>query len=886
MKSAKETVYELIQQIEFSKKASDSVGVETSDIAKRLGIQRSNASALLNQLCAEGKLKKVGTRPVLYTVHQKNEQQSTETSCFKSYIGYNGSLRSVVQLAKASILYPQKSLNTLIIAPRGCGTSLLAKLMFSFAKEVNVIDESAQFVKLNCNHYIDNKEALRKELFGLPDSTEDFQNCFDRAEHGVLFIDNVNLLEGQDQENINTYLETGSLYYDNDKQNKVQRNVLLILACSNESSRKNIENYVSKIPMKIEIPSLEERPLLERFELINRFLSIEAARSNRQIEVNSETMKSLLLYDCPLNVKQLNHDIKIACANAYVRSYQDVSESIVVNSYDFESYVRKGLLNEKKRKEELESLIVNDNTYIFDKDKIQTKLDHINTKGDMYLDIKNRANELEKRGIDKQEVATIVNSYLKNVFVEYKNQLSRQVINIEQLQKLVDEKVIEIVNNFLAKCRLKFDRDYPANIIYGLCLHINSLLTLNKNQQRISNEQITNIIQNYPEEYSMGVKLATKLKTEYELDLPIDEIVLITMFIIDVPEEKVSNTPQVLFAMHGDSTAMSLRDVTNALTKTNNTYAFDLSLNSDTQTALNELKTLIQTIDQGKGVLVIYDMGSIKTMLETIQEETKIPLRLVYMPITLIGLDAARKCSMEEDIDVVYHSVLTEIANLKEGFIRKPKVIITLCNTGEGGAEQLKEYIDKYSNLNIKTIPLAISHKKTLLNEVMTIQQANEIHAFVGTYNPKLFGIPFISISDVFSAKPKELDQILLFKPINEKCINYDEIDLNLEEQLRSLPIHKLKKILPIVMEEINDKYSLNEDQEIGLYMHIACMINNLMENKSLPKNPNTEYIVENREEDFKFVSKTMKKIEKSFNIIVPDDGIAYVLEIISPVRR
>lgn len=38
MKSAKETVYELIQQIEFSKKASDSVGVETSDIAKRLGI--------------------------------------------------------------------------------------------------------------------------------------------------------------------------------------------------------------------------------------------------------------------------------------------------------------------------------------------------------------------------------------------------------------------------------------------------------------------------------------------------------------------------------------------------------------------------------------------------------------------------------------------------------------------------------------------------------------------------------------------------------------------------------------------------------------------------------------------------------------------------------
>lgn len=886
MKSAKETVYELIQQIEFSKKASDTVGVETSIIAKELHMQRSNASALLNQLCAEGKLKKVGTRPVLYTVHQKNEQQSSETSCFKSYIGFNGSLRSVVQLAKAAILYPQKSLNTLILAPKGSGTSLLAKLMYGFAQEVNVIGEKAQFIKLNCNHYIDNKAALRKELFGMPDAKNDFENCFDRAEHGILFIDNVNLLEGQDLENINTFLETGSFCYDNDKQKKVQRNVLLILACSTDSSRKVIENYASKIPMKIEIPSLEERPLLERFELIHRFLSIEAARSNRQIEINSETMKALLLYDCPLNVKQLNHDIKIACANAYVRSYQDVSESIVINPYDFEAYVRKGLLNEKKHKEELDALVGKDNTYIFDKDKIQKKLDHINIQGDMYTDIKNRAHELEKRGIDKQEVATIVNSYLKNVFVEYRNQLSKQVINIEQLQKLVDERVIKIVNDFLTKCRLKFDREYPANIFYGLSLHINSLLTLTKNQQRISNDQITNIIQNYPEEYSMGVKLATTLKSEYELDLPIDEIVLLTMFIIDVPEQKETTNPQVLFAMHGETTASSLRDVTNALTKTNNAYAFDLALSSDTQTALSELRTLIQTIDQGKGVLVIYDMGSIKTMLETIQDETNIPLRLIYMPVTLIGLDAARKCSMEEDIDVVYHSVLTELANLKEGFIRKPKVIITLCNTGEGGAEQLKEYIDKYSNLNIKTIPLAISHKKTLLNEVMTIQQANEIHAFVGTYNPKLFGIPFISISEVFSTKPKELDQILLFKPINEKSINYEEIDLNLEEQLRSLPIHKLRKILPAVMEEMITKYSLNEDQEIGLYMHIACMINNLLENKALPKNPNTEFIVSNREEDFKYVSKIMKKIEKSFNIIIPDDGIAYVLEIISPVRR
>lgn len=450
----------------------------------------------------------------------------------------------------------------------------------------------------------------------------------------------------------------------------------------------------------------------------------------------------------------------------------------------------------------------------------------------------------------------------------------------------MDENIIYIVSDFLDKCRLKFDRDYPASVFYGLCMHIHSLLNQTKNQQRISNEQITNMLQNYGDEYSVCAKLADQLKEKYELDLPIDEVVLITMFIIDIPEEERESTPQVLFVMHGESTATSLKDVTVALTKTSNVYSYDLSLSMDTQQALIELTELIKRIDQGKGVLVIYDMGSIKTMMETISEETKIPLRLVYMPVTLIGLDAARKCSMEEDIDVVYHSVLTEMANLKDSFIQKPRVIVTLCNTGEGGALQLKEYIDKYSNLNIKTIPLAISSKKALLHEVMTIQFANEIHAFVGTYNPKLFGIPFIPISEVFSAKTKELDQILLFKPLNTNNVNYDDVNLYLQEQLQYVPIHKLKKVLPEVIRELQELYDLNEDQTIGLYMHVACMINQLLGGKVIPKNPNTQKIFEMNDQIFKEVMRIFKKIEKAFNIIIPDDGIAYVIEIIQPIRR
>ena len=95
-------------------------------------------------------------------------------------------------------------------------------------------------------------------------------------------------------------------------------------------------------------------------------------------------------------------------------------------------------------------------------------------------------------------------------------------------------------------------------------------------------------------------------------------------------------------------------------------------------------------IDKGQGVIVIYDMGSIKTMLETIEEETNIKIRLINMPITLIGIDIARRCSMESDIDYIYHLTHLEMNKMRNYEEKLNQVIVTLCHTGEGGAIQLK----------------------------------------------------------------------------------------------------------------------------------------------------------------------------------------------------
>lgn len=185
----------------------------------------------------------------------------------------------------------------------------------------------------------------------------------------------------------------------------------------------------------------------------------------------------------------------------------------------------------------------------------------------------------------------------------------------------------------------------------------------------------------------------------------------------------------------------------------------------------------------------------------------------------------ARKCLQEEDIDYVYHTTLLEMKSLDDNKNYKREVVITLCQTGDGGAFQLKQYIDQYSKLGFKTIPLAISKRDELIKKVMEIKKIYTIHCFVGTYNPNLLGIPYISINKVFENRAEDIDRILMFEPLQSKCMGYSGIYSFLEEQFKFISVSKLKSILPSIVDQLDVVYSLNSEQKIGLFIHIACLL-------------------------------------------------------------
>lgn len=868
-----DVVYDAVRELIYTD-GNYTDGVTTDIVAEHTQLQRTNTSALLNKLVRLGKLKKTKTRPV----HYQLDEGTPNTDAFSTLVGANGSLKKAIQLAKAAVLYPSGNLNIQITAQTGSGTSAMVERIIQFAEANQMIDQKAPHVVVNCRNYAENIHSLDTVLFG---PKGDYKgSCFEQARNGILFINHYEYLQPSQKSEIIDLLDRKAGAFDplaaDDKTGA--KTPFMIFSCSNQAN----QQLERKLPVTIKLPVVDERPLNEKLALINHFFVGEAKTSQRKIIVSTTVVKALLLADYFHNVKDIMAAVTIACAKAYVRVVNEPGRDINVYLDDLKPVTQKALLKEKENRPVLDALFEDSETMIFTPETAVVTRDEKKPGLDLYGDINKQYALLVGQGVGSKNIKHVISDHIKKLFERYNYNHRYDLTNSqEQLAKIVKPEIITTVKTWLDNCSKVLHCTFEPSVFYGLCLHINSLLTINITRQRMSSEQAKKLIDQYPAEYKESVKLAQILNDNLQLNLSPEETVLLMMFLIDSKDETPKGHPVVLYIMHGNGAAKSLSETTNTLNQNNYAYGYDMNLDVSTTTAMGEIKALIQKIDQGEGVIVIYDMGSIKVMIDTISQETNIKLRTIQLPITLIGIDAARKSSMETDIDYVYHLVTTDAKNMFATDQKKEEIIVTLCHTGEGGAAQLKDYIDQNSLLGIRVKALAMSDKQELTNEIIALRKIYQIHAFVGVYDPQLFGIPYIPISKVFENSRQNLDQILSFKPLTGNNFAYDQIYNYFREQFKFTSIAKLQQLMPDIMDQLVTTYDLGEDQRIGLFVHLGSLVERTLAGNPPTVEARTATLISKYPDDYKFLRRTLKPLEKHFKLIISDDEIATVLMIV-----
>lgn len=846
MQKQKDIILEYIKQKEIESNKAN-FGLTTIEIAEALNMYRSNVSAIINRLVDEKLLEKKGTRPLKYSIYKGKQNKDV----FESLIGYDGSLKNAVQLAKAALMYPQERLSTLIIAPEGAGTSFLARLMYEYGLDVGLLEEG-DFAKFNCRYYV----------------MDDYDfTQIDKNPKGIVFIDNIDFLNEKDLFKLFEMIK-------NRKMDDINyENVRFIFGINSGANSSLIKELSSVIPIRIELPKLSNRPKRERFDLINRFLSIESARSQFNIEVPGVVIRALMLYEPDDNVKGINNDIKVACANAFARNFVEKKNTISLYLNDFSPRVKETYLNMRINKDDIDAFASENDIFLYDGNETHKKYSNYSEEGKLYEELQKQLTTLTERGINEDIINDLLSSNIMNLVGG--NKKDRE-ISTEEISKLVDKRIIDITRDFINLCQESLNKKFKSSVFYGLALHLNALVFNNPKEVKVPEKTIEDVIKNHPNEYKLANSLIPMMK-ELNKDLSLDDLIIITSFIISRKEDIAY--PKLLYVLHGN-TAESLKEVTQELCKTNNIYAYNMLLQDDINKSYEELKKLIIDIDDGGGIIVIYDMGSIATMLNRISNETSIKIRSIYQPITLIGIDVARKASMEKDIDQVYSSITLDSSYIRQ---EKPKAIITLCNTGEGGAIILSDYINKYSKLGYKTFPLAISNRNELIGEVDKIREDYNIYCCVGTYNPNLYNVPFINISEVFSIRHEDLDLILNFEKPNYTNNDYEMMSDYLIESSKYLNKDNIDNYLFPFIAKIKEKYNLDINTESGLIVHVAALIDHILNNErikvNIEKNLYDEY-----QEDFKYINKLSKTLEKQFKIIFTDDDIMMLVKIIRKI--
>ncbi|MBQ9122305.1 MAG: PRD domain-containing protein [Lachnospiraceae bacterium] len=846
MKSNKDKIYDIIC---LSTNYETGEGVSTTYIAEALNLQRTNVSSGLNQLVKEGKVSKSNGRPVKYYA----VKELTRSDCFAKLIGAKGSLRQAVQLAKAAVLYPNRCLNTILVGAKGTGKSYFAGKMYRLAVERGIKQEDAAFVQINCQDYAQDLEGSLSVL----------KEQFAKTCGGVLYLDNIQ------------YLPSVAKRYVLDKAVE-DTGCMLIISCT-ENSQLQEEDFLVAFPMRIELPLLSQRPLTERLDLVKKHFHREAARIKRKLVVKGDLMRALLSYECEANYHQLKGDIKIGCANAFVREYKS-QEDIQLFLSDFPQHVRKGLLRSRQFKKELEELVPVGSSFIFSEDEMNvSKAAGLN----FYERISQKAEQLQGLGLEQEEVDSILSTEVERTFAKYKVNLVGEVADKSQLAVLVDEILMDLVEEFLKNAEQTLDRKFPSSVFYGLCLHIKGVIEHTQEQHLLDKSRIAEILSKHQKEYLLASELAGEVGKIYSTQLSAQEIALLTMFLC-YPQEESGNTskPVILFAFYGEGIATAIAKTVTSMVKLDNIYAFELAYERNSKEVYTALKNYIADIHQGKGVLVVYDSSFLPEMLSEIEAELGVFIRQFPAPITTMGIELARRTATESNPEVIYKQAIGRLGELMD---YGKNYIVTLCTTGMGGAKELKRYIEQYGKLsNTEVIPMAIEDREALQESFGKLMRQGYISCVVGTFDPQLFSIPFISISEVFGTKKENLPKLLSLEKEAKLKIDYESMFEYLNEQLEYTNINKLRKVLPAVLKRINEEIvELSLDAEAGLLVHLACLVDRMIGKQKGATNPRKSMILSKYEVEFRKLLRIVKELEKAFRIIVTDDEIANILTII-----
>lgn len=685
---------------------------------------------------------------------------------FGTLIGAAGSMKHSIQQAKAAMLYPPHGLHTLIVGETGVGKSELAHAMFDFAKREGVVKKQADMIVFNCADYADNPQLLMAQLFGyvkgaFTGAEKDKKGLVEQANGSLLFLDEVHRLPPEGQELLFYLIDKGRFRRlgETDASRKAQ--VTIITATTENPDSNLLMTFRRRIPMVIEVPNLAERPLEERMEIIHALVSREAFRTNKTIRVSNEAVRCLLLYDCPGNVGQLKSDVQVSAARGFLKQVVGQSDEIFITVEELPQSAKRGMLKYEGSRQEVEELVGLHDLKVGPETgtkKVFIKDGLYGFPQEIYQYIEQRYADLKSQELGDELVNYMIGNETENKLKQLVHRFEANVkpINKSDLANIVGFETISIVDQMIRIAKRKLDID-GDRLYYVLAIHVSTTIERLKEGKTVRNPNLENIKRKHGYEFSVAVEMVQIIENEIDLILPEDEAGFIAMYLSMMEkEEEAQGRVGVVVVSHG-TVAQGMAEVANRLLGVTHCRSVCMSLDEKPEAALARTQEMVKHVDEGRGVLLLVDMGSLVTFGEIITRETGIRTRSLGRVDTLMVIEGVRRAMLPNaDLDVVADTLeedpkyISRIAKQRRNK-EKDFALITICITGEGSALKImnlvRDITQEYEE-NIHIIPIgAIDENLNYL--IRSTMKRYNVLGILGTVNPNVPEVPFFSLEEM-----------------------------------------------------------------------------------------------------------------------------------------
>ncbi|SHK45838.1 Transcriptional regulator containing an AAA-type ATPase domain and a DNA-binding domain [Clostridium cavendishii DSM 21758] len=896
LKNNKRRIEELLRDItEKYIQNDDFKGVTTEEISEKLSIRRNLVSQYLNELVEEKKAMKIKTRPVLFTYIMENKNviiNNKNDNVFNNLVGYNGSLREAVEKCKAAVFYPSKDMSVLLTGDSGVGKSYIASLIHRYAEEQGKIKSGAPFIIFNCADYADNPELLSANLFGyvkgsFTGAEKEHLGALELADGGYLFLDEVHRLSSEGQEKLFVFMDKGVFKRLGESKAERRANVRFIFATTENPKEALLQTFRRRIPMIINIPKLDRRPVDERITMIYKFFKDEALKIDKDIYIHRKVINYILSQKNGGNVGSLKNIIKLCCALAYKE--QQNEEIIKINRIHLCLYEENFNQNIKQ--------------YYFEEYmKLRREDEEISEINLLANDRYNRLNELietvEYLFIEYQKHNISISELRKSLTIELNRSLELIVYEEEETcNDLINNIYLETVDNTLKLIEGKYGIKYYGNTSKILT----KVLIYNKNNMNIVNNEehfnklkrIKNILKkeiSKPLIISENIISNLENNLACELDIRVQIIIILYVFTMMGNESSLINA---IIVAHGYSTASSIASVANQLYGEFVFQAFDMPIDSSPIEVKNKIKHYISEINTSKGTIILVDMGSLVDINLELESIISGDLGIINNITTNIALDIAGRIINGQDVESMITGIeknnplMCKLIKAKS----KKKAILTTCISGIGTAIKVRNLIKECignADIEVKEYEYAALNLKGKNDKVFSDY---DVKLIISTTKLDIEGVKTILIHDLISENYDDtlfniLEDVTIDKNINN--IKQDIIKMfSMDNLISRMTILNPKKIINEVesiilgYERILDK-RFKVDLKMTLYMHISVMIERIMLKQGL------EFSEEEgkcyRDNNIKFIdisNDIFKAITDEYNLVVTEKEIFIIQSII-----